>query len=296
MKYISVAELAKIWGVSERTIRNYCAQGKIQNAFLAGKNWNIPADAKRPSLTHERASHTLLKRLQDEKAARVPGGLYHKIQVDLTYTSNHIEGGQLTYDQVRYMFETNAISVTKQPIKVDDIIEANNYFRCIDLIIEEANRPITEKLIKQLHGVLKSGTSNSRKEWFAVGDYKKLPNEVGGRMTTAPEEVPAELAKLLDEYKGRNHKTLEDLVEFHVRFERIHPFQDGNGRVGRLLLFKECLRYDIVPFIISNDLKMFYHQGLSEWDDLKGYLMDTCLTAQDRFKKILESYRIASTR
>ena len=292
MKYISVTELAKIWGVSERTVRNYCARGKIQDAFLTGKTWNIPADAERSSFTHKRTSHTLLERLQDEKAARVPGGLYHKIQVDLTYTSNHIEGGQLTHDQVRYMFETNAISVTKQPIKVDDIIEANNHFRCIDLIIEQAKRSITEKLIKHLHEVLKSGTSDSRKEWFAVGEYKKLPNEVGGRMPIAPEEASAELAKLLYEYKGRSPKTLEDLVEFHVRFERIHPFQDGNGRVGRLLLFKECLRYDIVPFIISDDLKMFYYRGLADWDSERGYLTDTCLTAQDRFKRYLDYFRI----
>ena len=291
MKYISVSELAKVWGLSERTVRNYCAQGIIQDAVLTGNTWTIPADADRPSFTHKRTLHTLLERLQDEKATRVPGGLYQKIQVDLTYTSNHIEGGQLTHDQVRYMFETNAISVTEQPINVDDIIETNNHFRCIDLVIEQAKRPITEKLIKQLHGTLKSGTSDSRKEWFEVGEYKKLPNEVGGRMTTAPEDVSANLAKLLDEYKARSPKTLDDLVEFHVRFERIHPFQDGNGRVGRLLLFKECLRYDIVPFIISDDLKMFYYRGLSEWDDLRGYLMHTCLTAQDRFKKILEYYR-----
>ena len=276
-------------------MRNYCAQGKIQGAVLTGKTWNIPSDAERPCRTHKCPSQTLHGRLQDEKAARVSGGLYHKIQVDLTYTSNHIEGCQLTHDQVRYMFETNTISVTEQPIKVDDIIETNNHFRCIDLVIEQAKRPITEKLIKQLHGTLKSGTSDSGKEWFAVGEYKKLPNEVGGRMTTAPEDVSAELAKLLEEYKGRSSKTLEDLVEFHVRFERIHPFQDGNGRVGRLLLFKECLRYDIVPFIISDDLKRFYYRGLSEWDDLKGYLMDTCLTAQNRFKKVLEYYRIESS-
>ena len=295
MKHISVTELAKIWGVSERTVRNYCALGKIQDAFLTGKTWNIPSNVERPHRTQKRTSHTLLERLQDEKAARVPGGLYHKIQVDLTYTSNHIEGGQLTHDQVRYMFETNAISVTKQRIKVDDIIEANNHFRCIDLIIEQAKRSITEKLIKQLHGVLKSGTSDSRKEWFAVGEYKKLPNEVGSRMPIAPEEASAELAKLLYEYKGRSPKTLEDLVEFHVRFERIHPFQDGNGRVGRLLLFKECLRYDIVPFIISDDLNMVYYRGLSEWNDLKDYLMDTCLKEQDRFRKVLEYYRITAS-
>ncbi len=292
MSYSSVAAIAQQWGISERTVRNYCARGKIDGAILVGKTWNIPADAARPHRTHKRSHPTLLERLQEEKEARVSGGIYHKVQIDLTYNSNHIEGSRLTHDQTRYIFETNTIGFSGQAVNVDDIVETNNHFRCIDLIIELAKRPITEKLIKQLHGLLKSGTSDSRRDWFAVGDYKKLPNEVGGRMTSAPENVAADIKKLLDEYKASSSKSLEDLIDFHVRFERIHPFQDGNGRVGRLLLFKECLRYDIVPFIISDDLKMFYYRGLSEWDDLKGYLMDTCLTAQDRFMKVLEYYRI----
>lgn len=295
MNFSSVAAIAQKWGISERTVRNYCAQGKIDGAILVGKTWKIPTNAARPN--HKHNFHpTLLERLQEEKEARVSGGIYHKVQIDLTYNSNHIEGSRLTHDQTRYIFETNTIGFSDQAVNVDDIVETNNHFRCIDRIIEQAKRPITEKLIKQLHGLLKSGTSDSRRDWFAVGEYKKIPNEVGCRMTSAPENVAADIKKLLDEYKANNSKSLEDLVDFHVRFERIHPFQDGNGRVGRLLLFKECLRYDIVPFIISDDLKMFYYRGLSEWDNLKGYLMDTCLTAQDRFKKILEYYRIEYSR
>ena len=294
MKYISVAEAAKKWGVSERSVRGYCAGGKIGGAFLTGKTWNIPETAKKPDRINKKtnAPKTLLTVLKAEKTAKLHGGIYHKIQIDLTYNSNHIEGSRLTHDQTRYIFETNTIGVSDGAVKVDDVVETANHFKCIDMVIDSANYALSEAFIKQLHAVLKSGTSDSRLDWFVVGDYKKLPNEVGGMDTTAPENVGAEIKKLLAEYNSIANKTFDDLLDFHYRFERIHPFQDGNGRVGRLLLFKECLRNNIVPFIIEDDLKMFYYRGLKEWRNERGYLRDTCLSAQDRFKKYLDYFRI----
>lgn len=294
MKYISVAEAAKKWGVSERSVRGYCAGGKIDGAFLTGKTWNIPETAKKPDRINKKtdAPKTLLEVLKAEKAAKLHGGIYHKIQIDLTYNSNHIEGSRLTHDQTRYIFETNTIGVSDGAVKVDDVVETANHFKCIDMIIDSANYALSEAFIKQLHAVLKSGTSDSRLDWFVVGDYKRLPNEVGGMDTTAPENVGTEIKKLLTEYNSIANKTFDDLLDFHYRFERIHPFQDGNGRVGRLLLFKECLRNNIVPFIIEDDLKMFYYRGLKEWRNERGYLRDTCLSAQDRFKKYLDYFRI----
>lgn len=294
MKYISVAEAAKKWGVSERSVRGYCAGGKIGGAFLTGKTWNIPETAKKPDRINKKTDtpKTLLEVLKAEKAAKLHGGIYHKIQIDLTYNSNHIEGSRLTHDQTRYIFETNTIGVSDGAVKVDDVVETANHFKCIDMVIDSANYALSEAFIKQLHAVLKSGTSDSRLDWFVVGDYKRLPNEVGGMDTTAPENVGAEIKKLLAEYNSIANKTFDDLLDFHYRFERIHPFQDGNGRVGRLLLFKECLRNNIVPFIIEDDLKMFYYRGLKEWRNERGYLRDTCLSAQDRFKKYLDYFRI----
>lgn len=294
MKYLSVTEMAKRWGISERTVRNYCSQGKIEHAFLTGKTWNIPEDSVRPERInkHKDTPATLLEILKAEKAGKVSGGIYHKIQIELTYNSNHIEGSKLTHDQTRYIYETNTIGAPDQTFNVDDIVETANHFRCIDMIIDQGSYLLTEKMIKELHAVLKNGTSDSRKDWFAVGSYKKLPNEVGGRETTLPEEVKADMKKLLAFYNSINRKTLDDIMEFHVKFEQIHPFQDGNGRIGRLILFKECLCNNIVPFIIDENLKMFYYRGLHEWDSEKGYLRDTCLTAQDQFKKYLNYFRI----
>ena len=294
MAYLSVAEISKKWNVSERSVRNYCAEGRVEGAFLTGKTWNIPSDAEKPArVSKRRAPETLLDRLRDEKAAKRSGGIYHKIQIDLTYNSNRIEGSRLTHDQTRYIFETNTIGVTDESVNVDDVIETVNHFRCIDRVIDRANAPLTEGLIRQLHAALKTGTSDSRRDWFAVGDYKRYPNEVGGRETTLPEDVPAAMKRLIADYNAIQNMTFEDMIEFHVRFERIHPFQDGNGRVGRLILFKECLKYGVVPFMIEDDLKMFYYRGLAEWDNERGYLMDTCLTAQDRFKRYLDYFRIA---
>lgn len=294
MQYFSAAEAAKKWKISERSVRNYCAKGRVEGAVLKGKTWKIPADAEKPQRSNTKAAkaQTLLEILQYEKAARYSGGIYHKTQIEMTYNSNHIEGSRLTHDQTRYIFETNTISVTGEAVNVDDVIETANHFRCIDLIIDKAKAVLTEKFIKELHLILKNGTSDSRQEWFAVGEYKKMPNEVGGMATTLPEDVAAEMQALLAAYSAKKVKTLEDILDFHVRFERIHPFQDGNGRVGRLIMFKECLKYNIVPFIIEDNLKMFYYRGLKEWDREKGYLTDTCLTAQDRYKAYLDYFRI----
>lgn len=294
MQYLSAAEAAKKWKISERSVRNYCAKGRVEGAVLKGKTWKIPADAEKPQRSNTKAAkaQTLLEILLYEKAAKYSGGIYHKTQIEMTYNSNHIEGSRLTHDQTRYIFETNTIGVTGEAVNVDDVIETANHFRCIDFIIEHAKSALTEKMIKELHLMLKTGTSDARQDWFAVGAYKKMPNEVGGMATTMPEDVAAEMQALLAAYSAKKAKTLEDILDFHVRFERIHPFQDGNGRVGRLIMFKECLKYGIVPFIIEDNLKMFYYRGLKEWRMEKGYLTDTCLTAQDRYKAYLDYFRI----
>ena len=294
MTYLSVTELAKLWGLTERSVRKYCADGKIEGAFLTGKTWNIPENAKKPGRKERVSSKpkSLLDILKEQKESKLPGGIYHKIQIDLTYNSNHIEGSRLTHDQTRYIFETNTIGITDTSVNVDDIVETANHFKCIDSIIDNAKYALSEKYIKELHFLLKSGTSDSRKDWFAVGEYKKLPNEVGGIDTTLPEEVHNEVKALLAWYNSLENVTFEDIVEFHVRFERIHPFQDGNGRVGRLIMFKECLKHNVVPFIIDEEHKLFYYRGLKEWQSERGYLMDTCLSAQDQFRAVLKYFRI----
>lgn len=291
MEYVSVSDFARQYGVSERTVRNYCATGKIEGAFLTGKTWNIPAEATLPKRGKVQIS-PLLKVLRQQKQMRLTGGIYHRTQIDLTYNSNHIEGSRLTHDQTRYIFETNTIGITTESINVDDIIETNNHFRCIDFIIDHAEERLTEGFIKGLHQILKNGTSDSRNEWFAVGEYKRLPNEVGGNETTPPERVHREMQVLLKEYNAKKEKTLEEILDLHHQFECIHPFQDGNGRVGRLILFKECLTNGHVPFIITDELKMFYYRGLQQWPHIKGYLMDTCLTAQDNYKALLDYFKV----
>ncbi len=298
MKLLSVAGVAKKWDMSERNIRNYCNAGRIEGAFLTGKTWNIPETAEKPSrkIRSDKNASTLLEVLQLEKSSKVSGGIYHKLQIELTYNSNHIEGSRLTHDQTRYIYETNTIGnttgVENEAINVDDIVETANHFRCIDMAIESATANLSELFIKNLHATLKNGTSDSRKEYFVVGDYKKMPNEVGGAQTTAPELVSSEIKSLLNSYHDIKSKTIEDLIDFHYRFEKIHPFQDGNGRVGRLILLKECLKNNIVPFIIDERLKLFYYRGLKEWTNEKGFLIDTCLSAQDKFKEYLDYFKI----
>ena len=294
MNYLSVSQMAKKWNMSERGVRKYCAEDKIPGAFLTGKTWNIPENAEKPERKNKKRDEpqNLLERLRAEKKASVKGGIYHKIQIELTYNSNHIEGSKLTHDQTRYIFETNTIGAENDALNVDDIIETANHFKCIDMVIDNATYKLTEKFIKELHFTLKSGTSDSRKNWFNVGEYKKLPNEVGGKETAKPEDTANKIKTILKDYNQKNEHTLEEIIDFHYRFETIHPFQDGNGRVGRLIMFKECLKNNIVPFIIDEDLKMFYYRGLSEWNDEKGYLTDTCLAAQDKFKKYLEYFKV----
>lgn len=295
MRYLSVTEIAKKWNISERSVRNYCAHGRVQGAFLTGKTWNIPENAEKPERSNKKKGHTLtlLDILREQKEGKYSGGIYHRTQIDLTYNSNHMEGSRLTRNQTRYIFETNTVGVENEVLNVDDVIETVNHFHCIDLVIDHADDILSEKFIKKLHLTLKNGTSDSRKDWFAVEEYKKIPNEVGGMDTALPEEVADKMKTLLKEYNVIKEKTLEDILDFHVKFERIHPFQDGNGRVGRLIMFKECLKHNIVPFIIEDNLKLFYYRGLKEWDNEKGYLTDTCLTAQDKYKTYLNYFRIA---
>ncbi|HEM3164464.1 TPA: Fic family protein [Streptococcus suis] len=232
-------------------------------------------------------------RLVREKENRIKGGLYHKIQIELAFNSNHIEGSQLTYDQTRYIYETNTIGFEENStIKVDDIIETTNHFTAVDFLLDSFQDDLNETWIKEIHAILKRGTSDSRKSWFQVGDYKSYPNEVGGRETTLPEYVESDIQELLRNYHALSPTSFEDILAFHVRFECIYPFQDGNGRVGRLILFKECLKHGHVPFIIGDDMKYFYYRGLAEWGEQNGFLLDTCLAAQDRFKQYLEYFRI----
>lgn len=294
MNYLSVSQIAKKWNMSERGVRKYCAEDKIPGAFLTGKTWNIPENAVKPERVNKKSTEpkNLLERLKAEKNTSLKGGIYHKIQIELTYNSNHIEGSTLTHDQTRYIFETNTIGVENDALNVDDIVETANHFKCIDMIIDSATYKLTEKFIKELHFTLKSGTSDSRKGWFNVGEYKALPNEVGGRQTAGPETIAKEVKALLKNYNQKSKHTFEEIIDFHYQFEKLHPFQDGNGRVGRLIMFKECLKNNIVPFIIDDSLKMFYYRGLAQWNNEKGYLIDTCLTAQDSFKKYLEYFKV----
>lgn len=293
--FIKIKEVAKKWGVSERSVRQYCQAKRVPGAKNEGGIWWLPTDAKKPIRKGvSQKNWTLLDILRLEDRENISGGIYHKIQIELTYNSNHIEGSRLTHDQTRYIFETNTVGALEKfkGVRADDVVETANHFRAIDYIIENANRLLSENMICKLHFILKNGTSDSREDWFNVGGYKKLPNEVGGQATTAPEEVKPELRKLLKKYRERKVLDLEDLLDFHYKFEKIHPFQDGNGRIGRLILFKECLRLNIVPFIIDDELKLFYYRGLKEWQKEPGYLSDTCLAAQDKFKKYLEYFKI----
>lgn len=293
MEFVSTKIYAEANGLSERTVRNYCVQGKISGAKLIGKSWSVPVDAPLPSRKNARVTISpLLRMLKEQKDCKLKGGIYHRTQIDLTYNSNHIEGSKLTKEQTRYIFETNTVGFSGDAIKVDDIIETTNHFRCIDFIIDHAKEKLTEAMIKQLHGLLKSGTSDASKSWFAVGDYKRLPNEVGGIETVEPKLVGKSIRALLREYNGKQAISFEDILDFHQRFETIHPFQDGNGRVGRLIMFKECLNHGVVPFIITDELKMFYYRGLHEWNRVPGYLTDTCLTAQDHYKTLLDYFKI----
>lgn len=289
MRLVPEEEYAANHGLTVQAVRGYCAEGKLLGAVQEGDTWRLPADTPLP----DEVKHSpLLLALREQMESKMRGGIYHRTQIDLTYNSNHIEGSRLSKEQTRYIYETNTIGVTDEAVSVDDIIETTNHFRCIDFVIEHAEEPLTEEMIKRLHALLKASTSDADRPWFAVGEYKRLPNEVGGKETAAPEDVPAAMRALLQEYTGKRRVSLEEILDFHYRLEMIHPFQDGNGRVGRLIIFKECLAHHIVPFIITEELKMYYYRGLDRWEEVRGDLLDTCLTAQDRYRAILDYFRI----
>lgn len=294
MKYLNVTEVSKKWNISERSVRDYCNKGRVIGAILEKNRWLIPENALKPerSIRHVVSKASLLEVLKREKASNLSGGIYHRLQIEMTYNSNHIEGSKLTHDQTRYIFETKTIGISDEAIAVDDIIETVNHFRCIDMIIDSAKAKLSESLIKELHYVLKSGTSDAAKSWFRVGDYKLIQNEVGGIETTNPLEVKSKMRELLGWYNTLKEVNIIDIIEFHYRFEAIHPFQDGNGRIGRLIMLKECLKHNIVPILITNEYKNSYYRGLKEWRNEKGYLIDTCLFGQDIMKRYLDYFKI----
>ena len=295
MKYLTSNQIAVKWKVSERSVRNYCNNGRVIGAILEGKTWLIPENAEKPKrqINHSIGNRNLLTILKDEKDLQMKGSIYHKLQIEMAYNSNHIEGSKLTHDQTRYIYETKTIGISKEIINIDDIIETSNHFRCVDLAIDTAKYVLNESLIKQFHLILKSGTSDSTKPWFKIGDYKLIENEVGDTETCPVNEVKQRLVKLLKNYNSKKNVTINDIIDFHYEFEKIHPFQDGNGRVGRLIMLKECLKHNIVPIIINEELKLFYYRGLKEYKNEKGYLVDTCLYGQDIVKKYLDYFKIS---
>ena len=296
MKHMTVAEAAKKWNLTTRSVQIHCEKGNVPGATLLGKAWRIPADAVRPKRKPRVGGmpSSVQAALKAEKRGRVSGGLYHRLQIDFTYNSNHMEGSRLTHEQTRWIFETKTIGNLPNDVPVDDVVETANHFRCIDIIIESAGAALTERYIKRLHAQLKSGTNDSRKQWFAVGDYKRLDNVVGEMETCPAVAVPREMGKLLAWY-GKTKKTFENILDLHARFEQIHPFQDGNGRVGRLILFKECLKHGITPFVIADDMRKFYYLGLEEWrQGSRLRLLDTCRTGQDIFILGLQKFGYAT--
>ena len=288
---IGRSDLTKLLGLSSRTVAKIGKGEKLSRGVME-KLADFFGCASE-DLCREISDNPILRTLREEKEAKISGGLYHELQVRMTYNSNHIEGSRLTEDQTRMIFETNTLNVG-DGVPVDDVLETVHHFRAIDYVIDSADDVLTEDIIKKLHYILKHDTKDSTLDWFVVGDYKKRPNVVGGRETTKPKDVPARMKKLLDEYNAKHDITIDDIIAFHAGLEMIHPFQDGNGRVGRLVALKECLRFNIVPFLIEDSKKTFYYRGLSEWDNEKGWLTDTCLDGQDTFKKLLGTFEIGS--
>ncbi len=239
----------------------------------------------------EVSDNIILQTLREEKEMRLAGGLYHELQVRMTYNSNHIEGSTLSEDQTRMIFETNTVDVG-DGIPVDDVLETVHHFRAIDYVIDHAEEKLTEEMVKELHYIIKHDTKDSLLPWFAVGDYKKRANVVGGRETSKPSEVHEHMKALLEKYNAIENVKVEDIISLHAEFEYVHPFQDGNGRVGRLIALKECLRHKVIPFIIENSKKNFYYRGLTEWRNEKGWLIDTCLDGQDTFIRLLDMLEI----
>lgn len=282
------SDLTSKLGISSRTIAKIGKGEKLaDNVILRLCDY---FNCRKDDIYTEVCDNKILQVLREEKQAKISGGLYHETQVRLTYNSNRIEGSRLSEDQTRLIFETNTIGA-EQGVPVDDIIETSNHFRAIDYVIDCAEEPLSEDIIKHLHKVLKTGTKDSYLSWFNVGDYKTRPNIIGGQETTHPSKVSSAIKKLLNEY-SKKQVSIKEIITFHRDFEKIHPFQDGNGRVGRLICFKECLRFNIVPFIIEDSKKMFYYRGLKEWDNEQGFLIDTCLDGQDTYKALLKYFDI----
>lgn len=288
-KGISRTQLGKDTGLSSRTIAKIRKGEKLSAGTLQKIGEYLECDAS--SLYRKVSDNLIHQTLRDEKEMKISGGLYHELQVRMTYNSNHMEGSQLSEEQTRFIFETNTIGA-ENGVSVDDVLETVHHFQAIDKVIDQAEDPLSEDMIKKLHWILKHDTKDSRLDWFAVGDYKKRENVVGGHETVKPAQVHERMNELLEQYNHLSNVSFEDIVSFHASFEYIHPFQDGNGRVGRLIALKECLHHDIIPFIIEDSKKMFYYRGLSRWPHEKGWLTDTCLDGQDTFKALLDQLGI----
>lgn len=297
-KKMTQNEIANILDVSPATVSKYesgALEPNIESLKRLAETFNITIDEllKEEEDTFDISKINVLDILREQKEMKLKGNLYHNTQVIFAYNTNHIEGSKLTEDQTRYIFETNSILFEKETVaSIDDILETANHFKLVDYMLDIADEDLTEDIMKQFHRILKEGTADSRKEWFNVGEYKKVVNEAGDMKTTSPKETPKAMQKLMEWYNSLNNVTIKDIIEFHARFEKIHPFQDGNGRIGRIIIFKECLKNNIIPFIILDRDKLFYYRGLKEYQGNreKGYLIDTCLNAQDQYIKMIEYY------
>lgn len=289
-------EIAEVLGVKSTTISKYesgILEPNIESLKKLSELFNVSIDELLKDDNFDVSKINILDILREQKNMKLKGNLYHNTQISFAYNTNHIEGSKLTEDQTRYIYETNTLLASKDTIiGIDDILETANHFKLVDYMLDIADKKLTEKMIKEFHKILKEGTSDSIKEWFIVGDYKKLPNEVGGLKTTEPKNVERDMKKLLEWYNSINQITIKEIIEFHAKFEKIHPFQDGNGRIGRIIAFKECLKNNIVPFIILDNEKLFYYRGLNEYQSNKekGYLIDTCLNAQDQYIEMIKYY------
>lgn len=295
-KKMTQVEVADVLGVKPATISKYEAgtlEPNIESLKKLAELFGVSVDELLKEDEFDISKINMLEVLREQKEMKLKGNLYHNTQIVFAYNTNHIEGSKLTEDQTRYIYETNTLLTEKESItNLDDIIETANHFKLVDYMLDVADKELTEVMIKEFHKILKDGTSDSRKDWFNVGDYKKLANEVGGLKTTEPKNVERDMKKLLDWYKNIKKVTINEIIEFHAKFEKIHPFQDGNGRIGRIIAFKECLKYNIVPFIILDKDKLFYYRGLYQYqtNKEKGYLIDTCLNAQDQYREMIRYY------
>ncbi len=297
-KNMTQNEIADILGVKSATVSKYesgTLEPNIESLKKLAEIFEVSVDEL---LNDEQdrfdiSKINVLNILREQKEMKLKGNLYHNTQIIFAYNTNHIEGSKLTEDQTRYIFETNTILFEGETIaSVDDILEMANHFKLVDYMLDKAEENLTEDMIKEFHRLLKEGTADSRKEWFKVGDYKQVVNEAGSTKTTSPKYVQMDMTKLMDWYNSLSKITIKEIIEFHARFEKIHPFQDGNGRVGRIIIFKECLKNNIIPFIILDKDKLFYYRGLKEYQNggEKGYLIDTCLNAQDQYAEIMKYY------